>query len=236
MPVHLRHPVKHPRRSAFTFLELILAAAITALVATAGTTLIFAITNAATQTRNLRSTKAAGDYALFRFARAVRSARAVGNVTPTTITLWVDDKNGNDGLNLNELAYILYDAGEKQIGYRTMESSTNTTEVAAWQFTNFDSLRSLMDNASPQNVIWAYGVETFALDGHPANTDARIVQLQLTIGTGGEEAAFQTSASPRASADYLFNVEARAPPLPGSTRIRRKYYSRWDGYADLMGG
>jgi len=215
------------RRAAFTFVELLLAAMITALVATAGTTLVFAITNAATETRDIRATKTAGHYALSRIAQKIRSARGIGEVTTTTVTLWVEDLNADDVLNLNELAVIRYDGAAKQITYEHTRESTDTTEVDENDFTVIATVDALMDVPEKQTVVWCKGVETLTFEGHPANTDTQIVEVQFTIGSGGHEVAFQTAASPKASADYLFSGEAN-DPADGSTRKTRASTPAWE--------
>lgn len=225
------------RRPAFTFVEMLLVATLTAMVATAGTSLIFAITHASTQTRDLRKTKTAGHYALSRVAEAIRSSRVIGDATTTSITLWRVDLNENDRPELAEVAVIAYDAARKQLTHTYAETPTAESKsalVSSSDFKNPNSLGSYLKNNGGVTVIWGHDIETLEFTGYPTETEARIMQVYFTMGTGAEEVAFQTTASPRASADYLFNVDAQTKPMPGSTRIRRKHYSRWDGYADLQ--
>ena len=59
---------------------------------------------------------------------------------------------------------------------------------------------------------------------------------RLTIGVGDEEVEYQTAASPRASADYLFLPVSVLPSDGPSGRLRRRSTSRWDGFGDIAGG
>ncbi len=224
------------RRPAFTFVELMLASMITAMTAVAAVTLVGAISNASVHMRDQRKMNTTGHYALSRVATAIRSARAVGEVTPTTITLWVKDTNGDDAVSVNELASIQYDAGAKQIKFRTTESVGLMTEAPEGMINDFDLVEPKMDMLGVETMVWAADIEAFAFQGFPDYTDTRIVEARFTVGTGGEEVAFQTTASPKGSADYLFVNEAQAAPLPESTRIRRAHFSRWEGFGDLNGG
>ncbi|MFH1416762.1 MAG: prepilin-type N-terminal cleavage/methylation domain-containing protein [Planctomycetota bacterium] len=222
-----------PRRRAFTLIEMLLAASITAMVAMAGTALVFAISNASQTNRNICDTKNLGHYALSRATRKIRSARAVGTVMPRRVVLWAADVNEDDELNLNEIAIISYDNATKKLVYRHLESSSDTTVITEAQFTNATTVRTLLDNAGAENVVWATGIESLDFIGYPADTETRVVDVHLTILNGEEEVDFRSTASPKAPADYLFLEEARIDPADASDRVRRKHYSRWDGFSDL---
>ncbi|MBN2560689.1 MAG: hypothetical protein JXQ75_07155 [Phycisphaerae bacterium] len=229
-----RHLPFAVRRSAFTLVEMMLAATITAMTAIAATTLIFAIGQASTETRDIRNTKTTGHYALSRIAQKIRSARGIGEVTTTAVTLWAEDANEDDVLNLNELAVIKYDGTNHRVTYEHLSESADTTVVDQDDFTDVDEVDALMATVPEKEmVIWAEGIESLTFDGYPADTETRIVETRFTIGTGSDEVVFQTTASPKASGDYLFLPEAQAAPLPGSSRIRRLHFSRWDGFSDL---
>ena len=218
------------RKCGFTLVELLTAAMVSALVATAGATLIFAVGNASKQTRDLRETKVSGHYALRRIAETIRSARGIGEVTSTAVTLWVADRNSDDLLNVNELGIIEYDAATKQITYLDTSASTSLATIDATKFAKKDDFKIVL-NAVPEvvTITWAEGVESFALIGYPATTETRIVDALFTIGTGGDAASFQTSAGPHASGDYLYDASANAVPLTGSTRPRRIKISKFNG-------
>ena len=216
-------------RAAFTLVELLTAAVITALVATAGTTLICAIGNAASSTKDIRKTQTAGHYALARIGDTIRSARAVGLVTSTSITLWLADRNNDDVLNVNELGAILYDGTTRQITFVSMPSSTDLTAVTLARFSSASQVATLLTGTGNLSVVLAEGVESLTFVGYPDNTNTRIIDTTFTIGTGTDAMTFEIAASPRASADYLFKSAAQAAPLSGSTRIRRAVISRFNG-------
>lgn len=232
-----RIAVPRRRTGAFTLVETIIAASITALVATAGTTLVFAVAGGTTQTRGVRTTKSIGHYTLAKIGRTIRQARAIGELTSTSVTLWVSDINQDDVVNAGELGFIDYHPGAKQVLYGALDPASGISPalvIPRDAFVNSDQLLALVPDSAKLTVVWADGVEALELTGHPSMTDTRIVGTWLKIGIGDEEVAYQTAASPRAPADYLFVPQAVLPSDGASGRQRRRKSSRWDGYGDIQ--
>lgn len=225
---------RSPRRlPAFTLVELLLAAVTAAMVTGAAAALTSAVANAASQTRDIRKTKTAGYYALNRIGQAIREARCIGQVTVSAVSLWVEDYNGDEDVNLYETGVIRYDAAKKQIIYEYPESSGAMpgTTVTTTNFKNSATLLSLYPSSDLKSIVWAEGVESFGFVGYPDYTDTKVVEANFVLGTGGDAVGFTTAASPRASADYLFVPAANGPPLPGSNKKQRKKVSKWTGVA-----
>ena len=224
------------RRGAFTLVETIIAASITALVATAGTTLIFAVSSGTTQTRDVRGSKSTGQYVLSRIGRAIRQSRAIGELTSTSVTLWVIDFNDDDVVNADELGFIDYDQSNKQILYGMLDPASGIHPglvIPPSTFVDADQLLALVPNSARIAVVWANGIESLVLTGHSALTETRIVGARLTIAMGSDDVAYQTAASPRAPADYLFLPHAALPSDGPSGRQLRRILSRWDGFVDI---
>jgi len=218
------------RARGFTLVEMMLAATVSALTATAAATMVFAIANASQETRDRRETIAAGHYLVNRIGETVREARDVGQVTSTTISLWVEDANANDQMDLAEIGTIRYDAAAKRIIFdRVVSAAAGTTLVTYSTFTNYGTLSTQMNTPDRQSVVWGEGIETFAVVGYPNLTDTRVVDISFKIGTGQDETSFRLSASPKGSGDYLFLAATRASMVGG--RVVRAYYSIWDGYS-----
>lgn len=224
------------RRSAYTIIELLLAAVISALVATAGAAMIFATINASMGVRDMRDRKTSGQYALSRVAAAIRQARAIGKVHNDQINLWTADRNGDDLINLDETAFIHVDDALRRLIYTEPVPPANGSLaiVSRNDFTNLTALDALITNVSHRNVVWAEDLEAAAFLGQPSLTDTRLVEVRLTFGSDPEQEVFQITASPRGSADYLFIEEANLIPLADSTRKRREYVSDWAGLTPLV--
>lgn len=219
------------RAPAFTLVELLLAATTAAMVTGAAAALTSAVANAASQTRDIRKTKTAGYYALNRIGQVMREARGIGQVTASAVSLWAEDYNGDETINLYETAVVRYDAAKKQIIYEYVESggAMPATTVITANFKNAATLLTLYPSADLKSIVWADGVESFGFVGYPDYTDTKIIETNFVIDTDDDAVGFTTSASPRASADYLFVPAANGPPLPGSTKKQRKKVSKWTG-------
>ncbi|HVP11671.1 MAG TPA: hypothetical protein VMV94_10845, partial [Phycisphaerae bacterium] len=212
--------------------ELLAAAAVSALAATGGATLVFAIANASQETRDIRDTVSAGHYALNQIGETVRESRAIGQVQSAGVTLWVRDANADDHMTLNEVAVIRYDSSAKQILYQyTNAASAASTAVTYTNFTSYTTLQAQISASSLQSVVWASDVQSVSLSGYPSLTNTRTVDVRFAIGTGADQVAFQVAASPKAPGDYLFLADTRIAPSGTQSRVRRKYYSIWDGFA-----
>ncbi len=230
----LNRPKQPPRsRSAFTLVEMLLASIVTALTATAGATLIFAVSHAATATRDTRTTQNSGQYALCRIARAVRGARLVGNVKTNKVVLWADDKNNDDIVNLGECSEIVFGSFHKEIRYiepaDTLPADLANSEVAQETLETASQLIQAIPQEHRKVTVWAENVQECTFKDNLDNLAPRAVAIRLSMNKGAKVVVFQTAASPKASADYLFVTDANAEPLEGSTRIRRTKISTWTG-------
>lgn len=223
-------------RGGFTMLELLLASMVTALVAASASTFLSATTNASLTTRDVRSTQNAGHYALTQITKAIREARGIGEVTTTSVTLWVNDTNKDDKLNLYETAVIRYDAAGQQLIYEYPEppdSGTPATVVSTGNFKSATTLASLFPSADKTTVVWCTDIISMGFSGNPSGTDTRMVETTFTLDLTGQPVTFRGAANARASADYLFyDVTQTAAPI-GSTRKQRKEISLWDGYSSI---
>jgi type II secretory pathway pseudopilin PulG len=211
-----------PRKNAraFTLVELLLSAMITALVASASAALVSAVSSAVVSTKDSRQVKNCGNYLLGRIASTVRESRAVGSVTSTTISLWLDDTNGDDTANLNETGIIRYDSSTQKVSFENMQ--TSATALTTTQLTNVSTLSSLITGTDKKSVVWGDGVTSCTFDGYPSTTETRIVQARFFIGSGADATAFQTTASPKGGGDYLFNTSAKEKPNWAARQVRSK--------------
>ncbi len=235
MTQHSRPSNRGGRRPGFTLVEMMLASMVTALTAVSAAALIFAIANAASHTRDYRTQRAEGHYALHRIGHKIRTSRGIGEVTPTTVSLWEQDDNNDDTVNLYEVGIIRYDSVNKQIVYehRVSAGPPPATVVDNASFFVTTVLSGLLAGSDRQTVVWASGVESLTFTGYPEHTDTRVVNVEFTMIREDQELVFNKSAAPRASGDYLFTTEAMIPADGPDGQARRKYYSRWDGFGDV---
>lgn len=220
-----------PRRPGFTLIEMMLAAMVTALVAVAGATLISATSNASLAVGDIRKTRTAGQYALSRITNTIRQARAVGAVSPTSVTLWIGDYNDNDTPDWNEIGFVYYDGATDSIRYLDTkpQASWSAFAITVDQLKSVSAASILLAVPSLPVSVWGEDIQSFRLTGYPDFTDTSLLEVKLTVGEGGQAASFRSTASIKASADYLFAVDGTADAPPGSDRTRRMSPSWWSG-------
>ena len=231
-------PVRMGRRGGYTMLELLLASMVTALVAGSSAAFLSAVTNASTTTRDVRAAQNSGHYALMQVNQTLREARAIGQVTSSTITVWLGDYNKDDKLNLYETGIIRYDATGKQLLFDSLAIPAGGMPamlLTTSDFTDNTQLSNMMPTADKRTVVWGEGITSLAFSANTTKTDARMVESIFTIDMNGQPATFRGSANTRASADYLFYSQTQSTAPIGSARKARKTVSLWNGYVDVVG-
>ncbi|HPF39453.1 MAG TPA: hypothetical protein P5081_12480 [Phycisphaerae bacterium] len=232
-----RKRIRHTRR-AFTFVELLIAASITAMTLAAGATMISAVSNAAVETSDTRNAKKTGQMTADRLAGMIRQARAVGVVTSTTIILWNADLNDDEIVNLHETCLIEFDGLTNQL-YLWQTQPTYDGDVGPALTEKQFSMEALWTAAaatySVRQTIFAENILRFSMSGFPEYTETRIVNFKFAVETDSITLLFRESASPRASADYLFNDNTHDDGASADEPSQRVEYSRWTGWADVDG-
>lgn len=225
--------VNHPcARRGMTLVELLLAAMMTAVISAAAATLLSGASNASAQSRNARSVTAAGHYAESRIGAVIRQARGIGQVTATRVSLWMNDANDDDTVQLSESAVIYYDSSAKAIAIDQTDSTATaaaTTAVSRTTFQDVTLMTSAIRGVTFKSTQWAEDVQACAFDGFPNLTDTRVVNATFMIGTGSDATEFAVTASPKAPGDYLFQTSTRAAPSGSETRFTRTRVSPYTG-------
>lgn len=229
------------RRSGFTLIEMLVAAAVAAFITAAAATMINGIANASTNAAEYRAAKSEGMASMQRITKRIRSARALGEITPTSMMLWEEDMDGDDVIDDIELAKLEYVSEDKTI-VRTTKDKSLLESLGLAALANDVGLNPLLDSSlftsilggSTTSEVIVEGVEQLAFNGYPANTDARIVNITFEKPITDDKLVFRDAASPRAPADYLFVNDAKELDEE-SGRWVRKEESRWTGYSDVRG-
>jgi len=215
-----------------TLIELLLAAMMTAVISAAAATLLGGASNASAQSRNARTVTSAGHYVEGRIGATVRQARGIGQVTSTRISLWLNDSNDDDRMQLAESAVIFYDSSAKAITIIQTDStatSASSTLVPNTTFQDVTLMSSAIQGVAYKTTKWAEDVQACAFDGFPSLTDTRVVNAVFTIATGSDATEFAVTASPKAPADYLYQTGTRTAPSGTETRYLRSKVSPYTG-------
>jgi hypothetical protein len=232
---HLRPVARRGRRRALTLVELLLASVTAAIVCGATAAMMSAVSNATLTTRDLRNVHVSGQFAVTQINRLVRGSRAVGKIATSDMTLWLDDANGDDKLNLYETAILRYDNTLKQILMERLEkpdASIPSSTVTVAQFTDPAQLATLITGTDKRSYILAANVTAFAYDWWPRTPEARVVMVDFTITEGDRSTSYNLNASPQAPGDYLFYTQTKFAPRFDSDppRKTRAYYSMYNGF------
>lgn len=221
-------------RLGMTLVELLLASSVTALTATAGASLLYAISSASTETRDFRTQRQVGHYALDRMGRIIREARSVGYISTDKVALWLNDANENEQVDLYEVGQIEYNSAKKAVTYRYFDTSGSPAPVNVVGTTLFAS-ESAMTNAlntySAKEVVLAEDVDSMKFLGYPNSVEARVVMSEFVMTVNGETQTFHVAASPRAPAEYLLVANTKVAGTTQSPLSRRKYIAMWNGSA-----
>jgi len=230
--------IRNSRRRGFTFIEMMIAASISAMILAATATMVSAVSNAAIDTRDKRNAKKVGRMAVKRLATYIRTARAIGTVEDHAIVLWDGDRNEDDRVNLYEISLVQYQPMNEQLVRFKMQPVTVGDvgpEVAMADFTSVANVIALSTGETVNTTVIADNIVAFDFNAYPSTTETRIVNFGLDVAWKGEPLTFRKSVSPRASADYLFNVNTSVDDGVAGKPLRRTEYSRWTGWADVDG-
>ncbi|MCA9256559.1 MAG: hypothetical protein KDA33_13015, partial [Phycisphaerales bacterium] len=207
MSMDPRKRIRRTRR-AFTFVELLIAASMTAMTLAAGATMISAVSNAAIETSDTRNAKKTGQMTADRLAGMIRQARAVGVVSSTSIILWNMDVNGDEVVNLHETCRISFDGATDQLLiWQTIPSTDGDVGPALTdkQFSTETLWVAAAAASSPKQSVFAENILRFAMSGFPDYTETRIVNFKFAVEKDSIVLLFRESASQRATADYHFH-------------------------------
>lgn len=232
MHARRRIAINRSARRGMTLIELLLAAMMTALITAAAATLLSGASNASAQSRNARTVTAAGHYTEGQIGTVIRQARAVGQVTPTRISLWLDDTNKDDRVQLSEVGVIYYESSSKVISILRTDAADTTPSsmsVTRESFQDAEQLVNEIRNYTCKVTQWAVDVQACNFEGYPALTDTRVVNATFTLATGSDATDFAVTASPKASGDYLFQAVTRTAPSGTETRFTRARVSPYMG-------
>lgn len=102
-------------RLGLTLVELLLALAITALIAAAVSGMLVAVTYGSESDRDMRSAVVRNKVIQSRLSAAIRGAAMVLEMGSDHLVLWMGDADGNGMPNLAEIRYILRDGATQEL-------------------------------------------------------------------------------------------------------------------------
>lgn len=208
----MRHTlVHHARRarrrsSAFTLVELVLAAGITALIGVAIASLFFAVSYGTASRNDMRALVPRQRTITARLDASIRSSKMVLALGSNYVVLWMADTNSNSAPNLSEIRRIEFDsASSSVISYKvTWPSGWSQTmiDAADTQYALTDDFGSvtaaLKGNSYFPSEIWSRSVSSWSLSANKSSVQsATMLSYQITTVSGQSTNALVGAASLR---------------------------------------
>lgn len=110
-PPAARRGVPRARRRAFTLVELLLGLVVMALVAGVSATVVFAVVQATEVRNDLRKTVLRSHLLDIRLREEINRSASFLAVSGGKLVLWSDDRNDDQGIQLDELVLLEWDSG-----------------------------------------------------------------------------------------------------------------------------
>jgi hypothetical protein len=198
--LHRRHA---PR--GVMLVEILLALAITGMIAAGVASLLFATAGGTKERQDLRRRNVRVDVLAARVDSAVRSCGMVLGRDANCLVLWVSDSKLNGMPNLSELLRIEWDPATKRLlcfeAPSTLLDSDNTAYALAT--TDFvTTTTALRGTASFPSTVWANGVSAWTTSPSSMTQSTRLVSYEVTIdltegGTHTARSAVALRGTPR---------------------------------------
>jgi type II secretory pathway component PulJ len=178
--------------------EVLLALAISGMVAAVVAAMLFALANGSRDRQDLRHRNVRADVVIARVDTAVRSSSMLLGRTPNCLVLWVADSRKNGRPDLSELRRIEWDAASKQLRcYQApagLADSDNTTYQLSDDFVA--ATAALAGSATFPAEVW--GTNVTGWSGSPVPTsatqDARMIAYSVTLTTAAGMVRIPSSA------------------------------------------
>ena len=196
-------PHKQGRRAVrgVMLIEVLLALAITGIIAAGVASLLFATADGTKERQEMRQRNVRVDVVTARVDGAVRSRNRILGRDNRCIVLWTNDSTPNGMPDLSELRRIEWDSTTKQLlcfeAPATLSAAANTTYPLAT--TDFVSVTSaLRGSASFPSTVWANGVSGWASSPAAVTESTRLLSYEITIDlTSGQTHTARSAAALR---------------------------------------
>jgi hypothetical protein len=177
---------------------VLLALAISGMVAAVVAAMLFALANGSRDRQDLRHRNVRADVVIARVDTAIRSSSMLLGRTPNCIVLWVADSRKNGRPDLSELRRIEWDAASKQLRcYQApagLADSDNTTYQLSDDFVA--ATAALAGSATFPAEIWGTNVTGWSGSAVPTSAaqDARMIAYSVTLTTTAGTVRIPSSA------------------------------------------
>ncbi|WP_428389663.1 prepilin-type N-terminal cleavage/methylation domain-containing protein [Mucisphaera sp.] len=171
-------------RRALTLLELLIAIAAASVIALAGTTLLTALTYAASEQRDLRAVVGKSLAVGARLGAEVREAHLILDANDNTLILWLNDTDDDQQPALSEILRIEAVPTDNTLKTYAFDlAATDTIYPLTTDFIAETTARIASDDMTPRNWSRDVAAATFTLD-NPDPQLARLLSYRIDFTTG----------------------------------------------------
>jgi prepilin-type N-terminal cleavage/methylation domain-containing protein len=197
--------VQKPIRRGLTLVELLMALAVTALVAASISSMLGAVTQGISVRRDTRSLMVMANAAQTRLASYLVPAHCILAASETSVVVWFNDATESETVHATEIRWISFDAGAGELVVEYVQFPSNWTKVMC----------DLADEECAVTDDWAQVKQGFSDKGYLARvplldrvdsaqieldaaaTAARHVTFRLGMDAGGTVEEMDLSATIR---------------------------------------
>jgi hypothetical protein len=198
----------HRRRRAprgVMLVEILLALAITGMIAAGVASLLFATAGGTKERQDLRRRNVRVDVVAARVDAAVRSCGTALGRDANCLVLWVSDSKLNGMPDLSELRRIEWDPATKRLLCFEAPSTLLDADNTAYALATTDfvtTTAALRGTASFPSTVWGNGVSGWTSSPSPITQSTRLVSYEVTIdltegGTHTARSAVALRGTPR---------------------------------------
>lgn len=211
-----------------------MASVLSALVAIAGMSMVYAGTHSWALTDDTTLAARRGQALLHRIGRMIRSARAVSVNSSTQLSIWAADDypasgtggvGGNDAVELSEMRQLDYSSTTKKLicswedvsGTPALNASLGIPGVVTIDLGTYASNPAYA--GAGRSETWADDVTSLSFSAHSNTSGANCVKVTVEVGSGTASQSFSGTFSPRAPGYYTSNANGT---MEGTIGIRKR--------------
>jgi hypothetical protein len=188
---------------ALTLAELVIALAVTSVVATAVAGVTMALSTAQAHAERYGQSTQCAYFALMQITRRIRASALVPSSDAATVVLWTGDSDGNGAINYDEIAVISYDPVAKEVRHSRVvipeqQKSALNTKFGLRELTSAQNVQLLVQGSFfTQTSVLATDVTAASFSVSPSPPLSRLVSVRLTVGAGNAAVTVDGAAALR---------------------------------------
>ena len=165
----------------FTLVELMVAMVVTGIVLSAVSTLAFALSSANKSTGDISRSQAQVRFTTLRIQELIRNCNMICSASNNDIAVWLADKNNDNKININELAYIDFDTDRNHLYIYTFSSNDNSViDIASIQAYSTNWWSSYTSDTESVKLLPDCGSVEFNFDTLPPNSKFVNIKFEMT--------------------------------------------------------